>query len=174
MNDLTNFDQNDQLFFRRLYESHRQSLYQNILQIVRCESASEDILQDVFIQLWIRRDQLNAIGDVPAYLFSMSRNCAIDHLRRKKRLQSILMHYRAEQEPPVFFDDEVIKRETEVKIAKEVARLPGQQRLAFQLSKQNGWKGKQVAQAMDISLLTVKTHLKKAMHALRDSLQKEY
>ena len=91
----------DAAAFETLFARHSASVRQHILSIVRAESAAEDLVQEVFLRVWIRAEQWNGQGEFKSWLFRIATNLALNHLRtvRRRRQEPL-------ETPPDEFDDE--------------------------------------------------------------------
>lgn len=149
---------------------------------IKDEELVREILQDVFLQLWTKRESLNDDSSLNAYLFTITRNRCIDHIRRK-RLE--LQFQRNKQDEfrlmtesfnaltdPVF--DQIIMNELQDEIESVVESLPQQCRLVFTMSRFEGLKNREIGQALNISEKTVETHLTKALKTIRSVLEKKF
>ena len=87
--------------FETLFARHSASVRQHILSIVRVESAVEDLVQEVFLRVWMRAEQWNGQGEFKGWLFRIATNLALNHLRmlRRRRQEPL-------ETPPDEFDDE--------------------------------------------------------------------
>ena len=83
--------------FETLFARHSASVRQHILSIVRVESAVEDLVQEVFLRVWMRAEQWNGQGEFKGWLFRIATNLALNHLRMLRRRR---------QEPLETFPDE--------------------------------------------------------------------
>jgi RNA polymerase sigma-70 factor (ECF subfamily) len=73
----------NELAFGQLFHNWRDKLYFFILRIVDSSSITEDLVQDVFVKIWVNRETLSTIENFGAYLYTMARNEAISGMRRK-------------------------------------------------------------------------------------------
>ena len=91
----------DAAAFETLFARHNASARQHILSIVRTESAAEDLVQEVFLRVWIRAEQWNGQGEFKSWLFRIATNLALNHLRTVRRWRQEPL-----ETPPDEFDDE--------------------------------------------------------------------
>ena len=91
----------DIVAFEKLFSRHSASVHQHILNIVRVESAAEDLVQEVFLRVWTRAEQWNGQGEFKSWLFRIATNLALNHLRtvRRRRQEPL-------ETPPDEFEDE--------------------------------------------------------------------
>jgi RNA polymerase sigma-70 factor (ECF subfamily) len=141
-----------------------------VFLITKCEQTSEDIVHDVFISLWIRKDRLSEIKDIHSYLYFMSRNFAIDHLRRKKVERQALKDWGYRQ-PKEFYNNSYFEKEFNQTMHDAIAFLPAQQKLIYQLKRECGLEKKRIAQHLNISPNTVKASMQNALKRIKKKLQ---
>ena len=91
----------DATAFETLFARHSASVRQHILSIVRTESAAEDLVQEVFLRVWMRAEQWNGQGEFKGWLFRIATNLALNHLRTVRRQRQEPL-----KTPPDEFDDE--------------------------------------------------------------------
>lgn len=132
------------------------------------EELVEELVQDVFLNLWVKRKSLDTEGNLQAYLYATLRNKALSELR--SRLLRSQHYIKAREEGEIFsvnVEDDYVARETELKIKKIVDSLPPQCREAFILSREEQLSYKAIADRMNISVNTVEKHVSKALKKLR-------
>jgi len=138
----------------------------------------EEIVNDVFVKLWINRSQIAIHSSLKDYLFESTKNACIDYLRaNQKRNQHTA--YIDEQEivctTLVDLDenplDYIINHETGQRIMQAIDELPERYQLTFKLSRINGLSYDEIAETMSISKNTVKSNLRDAMASLREKLK---
>lgn len=159
--------------FDALYNMYFPGVYANILSLVKDEAAAQDIVQEVFIRLWEKRKALH--DDQPAgnWLFVVSYNRSVNHLRAvlRKRLQIESL------ENTVTEDDEwqITSIQLDM-LEKAIEKLPPQRKKVFLLCKMQGKTYAEAASELKISHYTVKEHIVKATRFIREyvSLQPEW
>lgn len=164
----------DQLF-RRYYSR----LFSYSYQITNDTLASEDIVQELFFQLWVTREKLPEIKSVHAYLKIAIMHHSIDHLRKNKfgkviPLESIelIENQNLYSELHQYQQDLFIERELSKAIQQSIEALPEQCRMVFKLSRTFGLKNAEIADQLGISVKTVEKHMTKALAHLRNDLKK--
>lgn len=138
------------------------------------EAIVEELVQDVFVNLWIKANELESDGNVKAYLFATLRNKVLHELRS---CMVVAKHARIiAQSDETYAEDfsEVLQaRQLEQKFQLVVKELPPQCREAFTLSRFENLSYKSIAQKMNISVNTVEKHIGKALSIMRQKF-KEY
>ncbi|RPD39855.1 sigma-70 family RNA polymerase sigma factor [Chitinophaga barathri] len=156
---------NDQSAFRALYEKYHHALYRRVFQLVRSSAESEDILQEVFITFWEKRRELCGHPAVGGWLFTVTFNRTVNHLKKKLREKHREQAAVEIAETPV----NLAETEAQWKVLEEaIGQLSPQKRKVFQLCKLEGKTYEEASQLMGISRYTVKEYLGEVMRAIRD------
>lgn len=153
--------------FRRYYAE----LCRIALRFVRNEQEAEDIIQDLFISIWEKRDtQREDLEAVGPYLKRAARNRSLNYLRDQKRIPV------ADGEVPQTIaalagaDDALNQDELRSRIHAAIDALPERCRLVFVMSKIEEMPQKEIAAALDISPKTVENQMTRAYRYLREWL----
>jgi len=158
----------DERAFKIIFESSYPTVYKAALLVTASTHLAEEVVQDVFLKIWIRRLDLPAISDFRSYLFIMARNQAYKVLKKQLRWQDL--QKQTADELDMHLTDLEAEREADkiTKILEQaIDQLPAQQQTAFRLSKQQHLTREQVARSMNISPETVKKYLAMAMLIIR-------
>ncbi|HVI49398.1 MAG TPA: RNA polymerase sigma-70 factor [Chitinophaga sp.] len=132
---------------------------------------AEEIVQQVFLRIWEKRDSISISGPVKAYLFSAIRNTAISQWRKDNVRSERETFYGTARETATQASDQV--KELETLYHKALERLPDRCREVFVLSRQQNMKYSEIAATMNISVKTVENQMGKALRILHAEL-KEY
>lgn len=156
-----------QLFFRYYAE-----LCNSIRRYVSDADTAEDLVQQVFIRLWEKREQLDIEHNVGGYLQRMAIREALMYLRRRN-----LLEFTAEAPLQTPADTEtgeqqLLYSELAETISKAIERLPAACRTVFQLSRFESLSYREIAQELGISIKTVENQMGKALQRLREVLEK--
>lgn len=163
----------------QLYERYNRVVFSLALAIVGDQATAEEITLDVFVRVWQKAGTYRADqAKVSTWLSHIARNHAIDVLRhRTARLDHQALHWedihssgRSLQEDPQESVELALRRK---RVHAALARLPADQREAMLLAYFGGYTQRQIAEALDQPLGTIKTRLRLAMQKLRGFLQDE-
>lgn len=167
--------------FETLSTRYRESIYRHLLAILRESSATEDIVQEVFLRVWLHAEQWRGQGNVKAWLFRIATNLALNHLRTLRRHQqqplelpddppdendeSSVPSWMADHSfpGPDILLEEYERRQTFQRLVEE---LPAEKRVVFRLVYENEMATRQVARALGIPEGTVKSRLHYATRRL--------
>ncbi|WP_169817158.1 RNA polymerase sigma factor [Flavobacterium glycines] len=163
----------DELSYTRLVERYWQKVLQHALSFVKSYPVAEELTQDVFIQIWEKRNKLAEVNSFENYLFIVSRNLIISHIRKKLIETDSLKDQKLQE---LFFKpDEQYEFEELVKILNEgAALLPEPRRSVFLLSRMEGRDADYISKKLGIATRTVRWHLLQALNFLRSYLHNHY
>lgn len=153
--------------FEALFRANYTRLYFYALNIVNNPECAEDIVEDTFGYLWENYDRVVGDASPLPLLYSLVRNSCIDHLRHcdvKSRYESNITQTARVWEENM--EDEE-HQERISKVMSAITQLPPQTRKVFEACFLHGKKYKEVAEEMDISINTVKTHISRALAFIR-------
>lgn len=138
--------------------------------LVRSRAVAEELVQDVMLELWKRRETLAEESSPQAYLFQATRNRALNHIRHARIERE--GEPRATRAEAVDSTTHALVLEEEILVAarKAVDGLPRRCREVFELSRTNGLRYSEIATTLGISIKTVEAQMGKALRILRDEL----
>jgi RNA polymerase sigma-70 factor (ECF subfamily) len=155
----------DEHAFRRLFYSYHHSLGIFIYQLTASRELAEEIVQDVFLKIWLRRADLAAVKDFSAWLFIVSRNHALNTLRKQVRERQL--HKQWEKTALVPADPGAETPEPTYQLLYQaIHRLPEQQKKVFVLSRFHSLKHREIARELNLSKETVKSYLRIALASI--------
>ncbi|GAB3958454.1 RNA polymerase sigma-70 factor [Spirosoma harenae] len=161
----------NRLALAELYERYWYDLYRVAFQKTKSREVAEELVQDLFVQLWQKRESLE-VRQVNFYLFRALKYSVIDHIKRQVVEEKYLayQHFFAQQansstEDQVAYDNLV---ET---IESELLKLPPKTQEVFRLSRFEGQTIPEISQRLSITDKVVEYHLSKALKLLRVQLR---
>lgn len=158
--------------FEKLFCAYVDPLYVFAAEHVENRSAAEDIVQDVFCDLWERRSDWNPQGTVKAYLYRAVRNTVLDSLDRREVREEWREEEKQEDRPRLEAGPFNSIHQDELRRAMEeaVEDLPRQQKLVYRLAHRHGLSYREIASALGIARKTVENHMGRALQSLRSQL----
>lgn len=157
----------DESAFRKLFDLYKERFYAVVLKMTHSDELAKDIVQDIFLNIWSKRETLMDIDNPSSYFFTAVYRRVYHHYR-KVALEKRLLQVAASVKESVNTTDEmVIAHESKNLISQAIAKLPPQQQLVFKLRKQEGFTREDVAKQLNISPHTVKNHLSNATKFIR-------
>jgi RNA polymerase sigma-70 factor (family 1) len=158
----------DKNAFTQIYNNYRNKIYSIAFELTESSAVAEEIVQDVFLKIWVKRSTLNEVDHFRAYLFTITRNYVFTALKRIARKGTIEVN--AMEGAPLYYhdtEDRVLNNEYSRILQAAIDRLPEQQRQVYNLIKKEGLKREEAAAALQLSPETVKSHLAQAMRSVR-------
>ena len=150
---------------------HKLCIYADSL--INDQKAAEDIVQNVFIRTWKKRDQLKSDFEIKSFLYKSVYNEFIDEYRKQKMVVPLEKKYIDALTTFVENEDEY-GLEQKIKLVKgEIQKLPPKCKEIFMLSKQDGLTNLEIAEYKEVSIKSVEAHITKAFNILRESIGDE-
>lgn len=163
----------DEAAFRKLFQAYMPMVFPMIAQVTKSGPAAEDIIQETFLRLWVHRDKLKEIQQPRAWILRIAYFQAFTYLRDQNIHSKAIDKLAAVDEVNQADTDlQMMFRHTEALVRKAVDELPKQQKQAYRLSRENGYKTAEIARAMNLSEQSVKNTLVRALKFIRDYLEK--
>lgn len=169
---LAKIAEGDEYAFKIIYENYYKKIFTYALQYLKSEPESEEVMQEVFLKLWLRDRGSLAINNLDQYLRTLARNRSLDLLRRK------MLGNRNDLERAINWQEEhndteelIMLNDTRKILDEGVRLLPTQQKLVYQLCHQEGLKYDEAAKVLNLSPATIHTHMKLALRFLRTYVQ---
>jgi len=159
----------DEKAFEAFFRAHYPFLCSYATHILKDAVAAEEIVQELFIKLWVRKESLMIDTSVKNYLFRSVRNLCINHLSHIKVKEEYIKRIQQEQHDFTEQDYES-QEELMAKIQSGIAGMPEKRREIFQMSRQDGLKYREIAEKLNISVKTVETQMGLALKYLRKKL----
>jgi len=155
--------------FDSLFESHYARLCNYAYTLVNSFEIAEDLVQDVFVNIWTRRKKIVIQSTVNAYLYKCVYNACLDH-QKKNRLQQAFVKYKQNGDS-LSLHDSIKDFELPERVDRAIEELPEQCRKIFKMSRQKGLKYHEIAKELNISENTVDTQIRRALKRLREQLK---
>ena len=152
------------------------SVYGSALRVLGDDSAAQDVVQDVFVELWAHPDRYDPVaGTLRTYLTMLARHRAVDLVRSElRRLARQERTYRLTPAPvPAGVGEEVLAAETAGLVRAAVQSLPASQRQVVELAYFEGLTCREVASAVGIPEGTAKSRLRLALAKLETVLDRQ-
>lgn len=158
--------------YTELYQHYHPLIYRYALGFLKLPELAEDLVHEVFLKIWEKRDQLAIQTSLSAYLYAICRNQAIDMLRRvaaDQKLKQAIIHQLEIASNEQLSDAERMER-YETALQQSLASMPAQRRRVYELCRQQGMSYDQAAAELGLSRNTIKEHMVKALSYLRKDL----
>jgi RNA polymerase sigma-70 factor (ECF subfamily) len=168
---LTLLQQSDAAAFTHIYNLYWKSCFFAAANKLQNLSEAEEVVQDIFLDLWKRREELHISSCLSSYL-AVSVKYKVINVLARRNLQSRYLKQRSIDNNPSDLSTEQHIRMAELQqlLEKETAKLPEKCRLVFEMSRQEGFSQRQIAKKLNISEKTVESHISRALRSLRTGL----
>lgn len=152
----------------QLYSNYGNLVYSLALRVVQQPVIAEEVTQDVFVKLWQKPERWNpALGEFSSWLLTLTRNAAIDRLRREERHNAVLLDpIEDENETDELIFDDVNWYNGQI-LRRLLMQLPGEQRQLIELAFYGGHTHNDLAERLQIPLGTVKTRVRLGLQKLK-------
>lgn len=167
---LRQLSEGDRSAFTRIYTENYPLLFRYLLVVTKSAQQTEEILQDIFLKLWIKRRGLVGVVSLKDYLFRMAKNRVFDE-RRKIASHEKFIESATEEKPSDEVFDAVILKEYHQIVQNGIAQMPERRQQIFLLNAQQELTAKEIAGKLKLSLAVVKKQLYEAQHFLRKYLE---
>lgn len=158
----------DELAFNFLFEHFYSSLCFFSCKYVSDIDKARSLVQQVFVDIWVKREKLEVSRSAKAYMYNAVRNKSIDYLRKEKNTIQITEKIENIREVP--FHDLIEETEQINQINNLINELPDKCREIFIMCRFEGMKYKQIAEKLDISIKTVEMQMGIALKKIRKKL----
>lgn len=157
----------DQRAFATLYDNYSASLYGVVCQIVKSDAIAEDVMQDAFVNIWKKFQTYDpAKGSIFTWMLNISRNKAIDSLRKSKRMGEVEIQ---DDVANVGIADtrSTQLNENTIGVREMMNKLPPEQQVILDYIYFQGYTQQEVSDELDVPLGTVKSRVRIAMRELK-------
>lgn len=161
----------DEQAFTELYRRHWQNLFNTVYKRLQNLEQSQDIVQNIFADLWERRGQVN-IENIQAYLHTAVRYQVFKHVNRQSDSCGFLNDFEEKLAASCQTDEGILENEALDLLKFWIAALPPKRREIFLLHYMEDFPTYEIASQLDISQKTVQNQLNTAAHTLRSQLKK--
>ena len=158
----------DKEAFRQLFHHYNKMLQPFVARLTRSPQATEEVLQETFLKIWLNRAKLVQVEQPKAYIVRIVSNEAMNYLRGQARdhrlfeeIRPLLVVESPSPEQALFY------RETETLLQEAVERLPVACRQIYRMSREQYMRIPEIATELNLSSSTVKNQLVKALKSIR-------
>ena len=166
----------DEAAFTAIFYHYGKRVWWFIFQRVKSETIADDVVQEVFLKLWVKKEEVAEIDDLRAYIYTMAANKAYDQLKKiagdDRKRESLWQRMRhTEDTNPV--EEALDFRESQEMINQAIEQLPPQRKRIYQLNRLEGLSYEEIAGLLHISRSTVSNHLVEATRFIREFIRRK-
>ncbi len=168
-------NQGDQKILKHLFNVYFRDLMFYSLKFVMKDEIAEEIVQDVFIQIWKKKDDLQIVKSIEAYLYTSVKNRSINYLKSKyarihfadlDTIKKTPLNYTTE--------NDITTMEMKEAIHAAIHSLPSKCKIVFNLSRNAGLSNDEIAGKLNISKKTVQTQIGIAIKKIKEHLKDQW
>lgn len=156
--------------FRQLFEAYKNKVYSYAIHYTDNTEEAEEIVQDVFVKVWLHKESLPGLERFEAWIFTITRNLSFNSLRKQARQASIINKAETVEAEGEQADQQLLYKEQERLLQLAIKQLPPQQQLVYKLYNEQHLSAADIARQLNISHSTVKNHLSLATRTIRNIL----
>lgn len=167
-------EKDDKQAFQLLYNKYWDELYKTALTKVHDEDEVSDIVQELFVTIWVKRKELNINNNVDLYLFRALKNRITNYYKKKYLVEGKINEISKCTPDKTDSDAESTcsYKELELIINKEVERMPDKMKQVFLLSRDEQLSSKKISDILSLSDQTVRNQISKAIKRIKITLEK--
>ena len=161
----------DDKAFEKIYYKYQKRLYHFALKLTKESSIAEEVLQEVFVKLWINREQIGPVN-LKAYIYKMVGNRALNHLRAKAYREEAgkkIHESQAGSNNPT--ETTILFNEYEHLLREIIQQLPPRKREIYLLSEHKGKSSLEIARQLNVSVKTVQNSLSETIKLMKTRLK---
>lgn len=159
--------------FRIFFSKYHHKVFAFSLKVTRSVYRAEEITQEVFLKIWLNREQMAGIENPEAWIITITRNLCFNQLKKIAAEKCMIELSAVKQGSPVIsIHQQIEDRDLLQKLRAASAQLTPRQQLIYRLSKEKGLRKKEIADTLQISENTVRVHLTNALRKIRQLMER--
>ena len=165
----------DEAAFEKIFHTYNAKLLPFVTSITKSREVAEEIMQEVFLKLWLQQSTLTTIDNPAAWLVRLSSNMALSYLQRQaihSKAVNKLSHHSSPAASSIEAD--IDAKKIQQHIAAAISSLPEKRQQVYKLSREEGLNRKQIAEQLGLSESTVKNQLNAALKHIQEHIEKNY
>ena len=162
----------DSLSFEILFQQYYVRFYNFCRNLIKDSHAAEDIVQNVFMKVWLNRRNLHPDQSIHNYIYVLTKHEVLNHIRDRRVYTQVERLIMTDQPAASITDDTLQLRELDERVRRFIAAMPGQRRKVFLLSRYRGMSSKDIAKLLGLSVRTVDRHINLALTSLKKEFMK--
>ncbi|MDD6438573.1 MAG: RNA polymerase sigma-70 factor [Prevotella sp.] len=153
--------------FKSLFLHWQPKLQAFIHGFVKDEETAKDLCSDIFLKLWLRREEIPGVSNIGAFLFRMAKNAIYNHFEHcsvAERYASHILKQPLKVDNP---EEQLFADQLQERINIIIENLPRQRQTVYKMSREQGFTNEEIAQRLNINRRTVENHITAALAAMR-------
>lgn len=172
---INRLQKSDEKIFKQLFDYYYANLVRYALRLLNKPEIAEEIVQDVFERLWVRREEIEILKSISSYLFTSVRYRCINHF--KDKIQKLVLQDDLEKLDQTCENtphDELVYKDLKEALKVSIESLPEQCRIIFNLSRNSGLSNHEIADQLNLAPKTVENQITIALKKIKEFLQKNW
>jgi len=166
---------NSEEAFTKIYHIYFSRLYSRIMFMVKDEELADELVQELFLRLWLKREKIDPSQSIQAYLYRIAQNLVYDHFRKvasDRRMIQELSNHTSE----LYWHSDVLIEEKEQSdiLCCAIESLSPQRKKTFVFCKLEGYSYQKASEVLGISQATINTHITHSFRLLKSFVLKNY
>lgn len=157
--------------FRQLYTIYHNDIYAYSLSLLKSKARAKDLVQEVFMKIWLKRETLNPELSVKSFLFTITRNLAFNELSKaanKRKMREAVFYKSQKVNDPA--DQQLMEAHYEKIKQQALAELTPRCKLVFEMSRQNEMTYQEISEELGVSPNTVRNQMSSALSTIKEYL----
>lgn len=167
---IKNLIRDDKKALDEIYYIYYPRLYRFSKSFLKVEDDINDLLQDVFVKIWLNRHKIEDVDTFHSWIFTITKNTIVSYFREKMKhrdFQNRVKQLALGEELELNADLEYT--ELKGKVEKVIGQLPKKRQQIFRLSREQGFTYREIAEKLQISTKTVEDHMLHSIRYLREN-----
>jgi len=160
----------DEAAFTLCYAEYGRMLMPFLIRLVGTRDSAEEIIQEVFLKVWLHRDRLTAVENPKSWLFRVAANTGRNWLKKKMMIEQHLQAQQQEASRDLVAESLDLRSVADL-VQATIQSFPPQRKLIYQLSREEGLKPAEIADRLQLSVSTVKNTLLSALKTIREKIE---
>lgn len=157
--------------FVRIFDQYSPKVYSIASKFLDSRESAEEVVQDVFMDIWLQKEKMGEVLNLAAYLHGMTRRKVFDAFRRESAFKEILTELSYQEQAENMTERTMLENEYKELLHDAVRRLPELQQEIFRLAKEEGLSHEKIAEQLNLSRLAVKAQMKRILRSIRLQLE---
>jgi RNA polymerase sigma-70 factor (ECF subfamily) len=168
----TRMSQGDEAAFTEIFYHYTKRIYNYILNKTKSPDTAEEIVQQVFINIWKSRENFSEVNNYESFLYTMASNKLVDFFRRMAHQEKLKKEvWNTVKDTSNITIEELDFRHSQKLINKAIEQLSPQRKKIFLMNKDQGLSRQEIADQLGLSFSTVNNHLNEAVKLVKEKLE---
>jgi RNA polymerase sigma-70 factor (family 1) len=161
--------------FEKIFHTYNAKLLPFVSSITKNREVAEEVMQEVFLKLWLQRETLTQIENPAAWLVRLSSNLALNYLQHLAVHTKVVNRLKKETTPEsATIEEDIDIKKVKQHIATAISSMPEKRQEIYRLSREQGLNRKQIADKLGVSESTVKNQMSSALKHIQEFIEKHY